>query len=352
MKKAHSSFALAALSLVACNGQIETVLVPDPAAGTGLVTGADPAAPQLQTTGKVDLLLAVDDSSSMKPKQKLLAQSAGRLVQRLTTPLCLDGAGHARGSSTLDPRGEAICPAGTALEFAAVCDLHVGVLSSSLGNGGNADGNGACSDENGHHSSDHAQLVTRGIEGLPHEGAGFLAYGATAGAKAYSDPAALAATLETLVEGVGDQGCGLENQLESLYQFLVAPDPWADVSVDENGRASYSGLNGDTLRQRHDFLRPDSMVAVVLVTDEDDSSLDPLSVGRTGYYFSSSNFPGGNARFDGRPPPLAALRRARRIRRVQPAPAARSSLRRPTPTARAAPITRATTTTSTCASST
>lgn len=62
-----------------------------------------------------------------------------------------------------------------------------------------------------------------------------------------------------------------------MYQFLAAPYPWQDISVEQN-KSEYDGLNAAVLVQRHDFLRPDSLVAVVVITDEDDSSLDPLSV--------------------------------------------------------------------------
>ena len=34
-----------------------------------------------------------------------------------------------------------------------------------------------------------------------------------------------------LVKGVGQDGCGLEAQLESVYRFLVQPDPWTEIAV-------------------------------------------------------------------------------------------------------------------------
>ena len=88
-----------------------------------------------------------------------------------------------------------------------------------------------------------------------------------------------------LVTGVEQNGCGLEAQMESWYRFLVQPDPWAKVTVDANNQADLGGpvdIDVDLLTQRADFLRPDSLVAVILLTDEDDSSVDPLVGRRSG----------------------------------------------------------------------
>ena len=83
--------------------------------------------------------------------------------------------------------------------------------------------------------------------------------------------------------------------MESWYRFLVQPDPWAKVTVDANNQADLGGpgdIDVDLLAQRADFLRPDSLVAVILLTDEDDSSVDPLSVGGQGWAFMANQFPG------------------------------------------------------------
>lgn len=68
----------AALSATACNGQVVSVLVPNPAPGLGLGEGG--GAEQQQTTGKVDLLFAVDNSSSMRPKSCLRRQPRGSSI--------------------------------------------------------------------------------------------------------------------------------------------------------------------------------------------------------------------------------------------------------------------------------
>jgi hypothetical protein len=46
------------------------------------------------------------------------------------------------------------------------------------------------------------------------------------------------------------------------------------------------------LKQRADFLRPDSLVAVIVVTDENEEVADPLAIGGQGWVFANSQFPG------------------------------------------------------------
>jgi hypothetical protein len=210
----------------------------------------NPDAVGATTSSKVDLLLVVDDSASMGDKGRLLASSIGTLLRRV----------------------------------AVAGDVHVGVISSSLG----SFGGDVCA--NGGKQNSLAHLNTNGPGGVPVAGAakGFLTYGG-GGA---TDINALVADAEQLVQGVGEAGCGLEAQLESTYRFLVQPDPWASVQINASKQAQYVGIDQDVLVQRKAFLRPDSLVAVVMLTDEDDSSADPRSIGGQGWAFESSQFPG------------------------------------------------------------
>ncbi len=82
-------------------------------------------------------------------------------------------------------------------------------------------------------------------------------------------------------------GCGFEGQLESWYQFLIQPDPWASITV-TNGNASRVGVNTTLLQQRPDFLRPNSLVAVIAVSDEDDSTVDPGAFSGTSWVFEDT----------------------------------------------------------------
>jgi hypothetical protein len=90
---------------------------------------------------------------------------------------------------------------------------------------------------------------------------------------------------------VHEFGCGFEAQLESWYRFLIQPDPYDDITV-VGTKAQLDGVDDVILRQRHDFLRPDSLVAIVLLTDENDSTVDPLSLTGQGWSYESRTFPG------------------------------------------------------------
>jgi len=83
---------------------------------------------------KVDLLFMIDNSASMGDKQAYLSAAIPDLVTRLVTPNCIDPSnGSVVGTSTPSANGTATCPDGSQPEFPAVHDLHVGIVSSSLG---------------------------------------------------------------------------------------------------------------------------------------------------------------------------------------------------------------------------
>jgi len=103
------------------------------------------------------------------------------------------------------------------------------------------------------------------------------------------DGPTLQADFQRMVGGAGVFGCGIESQLESWYRFLIQPDPYADLTV-AGGRAEWSGIDATILRERHDFLRPDSLVAVIVLTDENDSEIDVRSLGHQGYFFMGSGY--------------------------------------------------------------
>lgn len=266
----------AALAFAGCQGevafiggaQIDTRITSDPrfVAPKGTLAQAD----------KVDLLLMIDNSYSMEDKQELLRRSVPDLVRRLVEPNCVDVAGQVVGRSL----GGA-CAAGQ-LEFAPVTDLHVGVVTSSLGTPGD---DGTCLPE----TNDKARLVTRTADGSPIANAenGFLTFGPNG----ITDVSVLEDDISSLIGGVGVSGCGIESQLESWYRFLVQPDPYERVVVDQ-GVARYEGIDFELLAQRRNFLRPDSLLSVVMLTDEDDSTVDPRALRGQGWAFTSKTFPG------------------------------------------------------------
>jgi hypothetical protein len=50
------------------------------------------------------------------------------------------------------------------------------------------------------------------------------------------------------------------------------------------------GVDPTIIQERHDFLRPDSLVAVVVLSDENDSEIDVRSLGGLGYFFMRTGF--------------------------------------------------------------
>lgn len=253
---------------------------------------------QSQAVDKIDLLLAIDNSKSMGDKQAFLAEAVPQLVKRLVTPNCINTAGEPVGQSTLDEAGEGVCPEGSEPEFKPIVDIHIGIVSSSLGTfGAGSQGSQICENASTvQDPNDRALLVKRGQgANVQTEASNFLAWfppvtkndNKQAPGAGYSNADELSNSFAALVQGVGENGCGFEAQLESVYQFLVAPDPWNEIVIEDN-RARYEGINEAALRQRRDFLRPDSLVAVIMLTDEEDSSVDPLAVGGAGWRFMSN----------------------------------------------------------------
>ena len=284
------------------------------------------------TIDKIDILFSIDNSASMGDKQAYLEAAIPDLVDRLVHPFCVDASGASQGHSSLDADGSADCSAypNTAPEFPPVHDMHLGVVSSSLGNRlGNACFTQAQDVDSGtdpnllastitfnggtldRHNDDQAHLITRASDptiplatGTPTEYAlpdaqssGFLAwYPGSNGGDAGSDvtPVTQAATLETdfkdLIAGVHEYGCGIESQLESWYRFLIQPDPYASLTTSASGQAQWVGVDRTIIKERHDFLRPDSLVAIIVLTDENDSEIDVRSLDGRGFLFMGTGF--------------------------------------------------------------
>jgi len=255
------------------------------AVGTG---GAEivipPVDPQPNTVpAKIDLLFVIDNSISMADKQALLQSAVPQLLNRLIDPPCVDSATGAVVSSS----SAAGCAAGSEPEFAAVQDIHVGVTTSSLGGHGGT----LCSLEHGvqywnETQNDRGRLIYRSGTGTTvstWNDAGFLAW--DPGAAAHDPPGeadgtVLSGSFRDLVAGAGEQGCGYEATLEAWYRFLIDPDPPLDIVYDSNAYQSVGvGTDEVLLQQRALFLRPDSLVAVVMLTDENDCSVMDRSIG-------------------------------------------------------------------------
>jgi hypothetical protein len=272
---------------------------------------------------KVDLLFDIDNSASMGDKQAYLAQAVPDLITRLVTPNCVNSTGTVTGSASTS--GMCTDPASTP-EFPPVHNLHIGILSSSLGarlgdtpcpeydpnnpasvqkwSGGTLD----------RHNDDQAHLLDRSADPMnlsnytetplgaadpdhflnwfPPASVNSNNAGVTpTGPTPVTDPAVLQNDLAQLVVGVHQFGCGIESQLESWYRFLIQPDPYASLGKDKTGKfAQWVGVDTTILAQRADFLRPDSLVAILVLTDENDSEVDVRSFGGTAWNFMSTGF--------------------------------------------------------------
>lgn len=211
-------------------------------------------APGASTT-PVDILFVVDNSHAMGAKQAALGKAVGALFSALEST-----------------------------------DVHVGVISSSIGNAGDY-----CS---GPRSDDEAHLLTRISQIAPGTVLGtqdgFLSLGPGAGA---ADVVTLAERTAALIRGADQYGCGLEALLEAMYRFVAAPDPPLAVTVDAASSLPVAtGVDYTLLAQRKAFFREDSTVAIVLVTDGDDSSVDYFSVGGFGHAYFALDFPGSQVK--------------------------------------------------------
>lgn len=246
----------------------------------------------------IDLLIAVDNSRGMAHKQEFLAQAIPDLVAGFVNPPCVDMNGNP--SATQPSLPDVPCPSGTKRAFAAQTDIHIGVISSSIG----AHGADACPDSDANSpqcsplpnttNNDRAHLLARkepcNQNTVPtYANRGFLAWDpkqvlSPPGEDTLDDAmgGGLVPTLKEMVLGVSEIGCGYESQLESVYRFLSDPNPSATISV-VNNVAVPMGTDTALLQQRAQFLRPDSLLVVLMTSDENDCSTKEF-----GQYFISN----------------------------------------------------------------
>ena len=262
---------------------------------------------------KIDLLFMIDNSASMGDKQALLAQAVPDMINRLVTPNCVDRTGVPIPNANVNN----VCSSGT-LEFPPVHDMHIGIVTSSLGQrapeGVPPD---QCDPARSNdadpslpsHADDRGELVNRGgSQEIPVTNAqpfNFLAWfppgTANAGQSAppvpaettvgdATTPGTLIGDFTSMISGVHEHGCGFEAQNEAWYRFLVQPDPFQTVTANGN-IASLSGVDSVILTQRRAFLRPDSLLAVIVVTDENEEVANPLAIGGEGWLYEQSTWP-------------------------------------------------------------
>ncbi|HTQ07302.1 MAG TPA: hypothetical protein VMI54_25775 [Polyangiaceae bacterium] len=253
---------------------------------------------EIRQTGvdKIDLVFMIDNSISMADKQEILANAVPVLVQRLIQPTCVDANGNPVGNgSVIADANTGQCAQGVA-EFKPIQDIHIGIVTSSLGDHGSND---VCSDAQnqanggGSFYNDLAQLlpsVRPGSNLYSWNNTGFLVWDPRNQADVLdphtpitmneNDGATFIKNFTNQVIGAGEQGCGYEAQLESWYRFLVDPQPVSSMSNDGQNSVRPKMADGKTdvvnntvLQQRANFLRPDSLLAVIMLSDENDCSI-------------------------------------------------------------------------------
>ncbi len=187
---------------------------------------------------QVDLLFVVDDSFSMEQEQRSLVQELPRLVQIL-----------ASGDELLD---------GTR-NFPPVADMHVAVVGTDMGFGGFTADSAACDDARDFGDDGLFRVSGRG-DGCA---ASYPAVQSFSRDEDGADPAAFAEGVGC-VANLGTGGCGLEQQLEAMLKSVTPAGSGVRFFSNTAGHGG-AGPNAG-------FLRDDSLLVVVLVSDEDDCS--------------------------------------------------------------------------------
>ncbi|MEZ4337048.1 MAG: hypothetical protein R3B82_10505 [Sandaracinaceae bacterium] len=184
-------------------------------------------------TTQVDVLFVIDDSGSMQEEQEALVAAFGDMAGALS-------------SGDIDGDGTP--------EFASVADLHIGVVTTDMGMfAAGADG---------------ALLPRRcspagawGNDGILRGGCGlsqpFVTYREGQSVERFSRDFACLAR-------VGTEGCGFEMPLEAALKALTPTTSPIRFASDSLG-------HGDT--DNRGFLRDESVLAIIVLTDEDDRSV-------------------------------------------------------------------------------
>jgi hypothetical protein len=210
---------------------------------------------------KVDLLFMVDNSNSMAEEQEALKLQFPKLINVLTTGM--------RSPTDENP-------------FPPAKDLHVGVVSSDMGIPGVNFGTGTnCLPDGG--DDGRLQHTPRG-DGCDMTYPTFLSYSAmqmNVTTQKFANDFACIASL-------GTGGCGFEQQLESPLKALwpsnftdtkgnlVTPNPITFLATTPMGQMGRGDIppaqDGNLGFLRNDIATGLSLIAIVLVTDEEDCS--------------------------------------------------------------------------------
>lgn len=185
---------------------------------------ASPYSLPAQQQRKLDLLFMVDNSIGMASPEGVLRRSVTDLLARLVNPICVDELGN----SFPAPLPGRDCAQGQRRQFAPITDLHLGFVSSSLGDVG---ANVACPTQGFPRFVPDRVDMAHLIGSLPRgQGSGANAQGFLEWQSGQAGFAQLGANAERMLDSVGENGCGWEGSLESWYRFLIDPYPYQGLT--------------------------------------------------------------------------------------------------------------------------
>ncbi|MCA9532151.1 MAG: hypothetical protein KC593_00670 [Myxococcales bacterium] len=283
--RSRSLTALLSIATVLLGGCLDRPLRPlNPCTVSGVVNEV-----AVTEINEIDLLFLVDNSASMREEQQALITEIPRLVEILASGDLQDG--------------------GTTDDFDPVASIQVGIITSNMGIGGvDIPASAFCTTTLG----DDGILVDlhRGTNAsCPTEPAvpAFLTFMSST-----DDPATFAASVGCLAD-TGSQGCAFEQQLEAVLKALTPADSSIKFPQRRNGveirRTDGHGGAG----ANSGFLRANSLLAIIMVTDEDDCSTDDLDL----YEITTTNTAYPVPRDNASPPNLAPNRQCAAHRDAQ-----------------------------------
>ena len=212
--------------------------------------------PPPPATRDVDLLLVIDNSSSMTEEQVSFATALEAIVTTLAT-------GDYDQDGDLAGDGEPGDP-----DFEPVRSLQVGVVTTDLGTGGFRVPTCVRSD-----FGDDGLLRTAGPSETPGCAPAYPPFLTWRPPSAPSDSARDAAC----VAHVGTGGCGFEQQLEAALKALSPAAPTAWTALGFAPPRFHEGTAGHGADANEGLVRAGSVLAVALLTDEEDcSASDPV----------------------------------------------------------------------------
>jgi hypothetical protein len=215
---------------------------------------------QVTNVDNVDLLFMIDNSNSMAEEQANLIEELPRLVQVLAS-----GDRNADGARDFNP----------------VRSLHVGIVTSDLGAGPNT-GVPTCGMGLGDDGILRSRSRTTTAPCMATYPSGVFDFD-----RDTDDAMAFAAEVGC-VANIGTGGCGFEQQLEASLKALtpISAQPWTRAGYSPPRFVSADGIpdsiGGNADGPNAGFLRPNSALAVVLVTDEEDCSVRDYGLFVTG----------------------------------------------------------------------